>query len=117
MAASTNSAALRPLWAWLGSKARQGPATAAAPASTNLFRVTVGTNSFWVSPGANSRTVKAPAQAFPLKPGVYETKPYSCIVVVPGPHPDDIALVPPPAGAEAMPTVKPDLQFIPRPVK
>ncbi len=47
-----------------------------------------------------------------LAPGVYETKPFSCIVVAPGPHPDD-KMVKPAAPLE-MPTAKPDLQFIPR---
>lgn len=51
-------------------------------------------------------------------PGVYKTAPYSCIVVVPGPHPDDRCIVNPGAGDSSMPIVKPDLQFIPlRPPK
>ena len=50
----------------------------------------------------------------PLAPGVYLTRPYTCIVIAPGPHPDDISL-----GTrggdwvEAMPTVNPELEFIP----
>lgn len=47
-----------------------------------------------------------------LKPGVYETWPYTCIVVVPGPHPDDKSMVP--STGDGMPVIKPDLRFIPR---
>jgi hypothetical protein len=51
-----------------------------------------------------------------LQPGLYATAPYSCLVLVPGPHPDDRAVVGT-GGADAdpsMPIIKPDLQFIPR---
>ena len=55
----------------------------------------------------------APSQ---LKPGVYETAPYSCIVVVPGLHPDDRALIASDSGNNysAMPIIRPDLQFTAR---
>jgi len=54
-----------------------------------------------------------------LAPGVYETAPYTCIVVVPGAHPDDKMIV---GGAAVgmnevdpkMPIVRPELRFIPR---
>ena len=49
-----------------------------------------------------------------VPPGVYETAPYSCIVVVPGPHPDDECVRRPRGGHYSMPIVKPDLRFIPR---
>jgi hypothetical protein len=52
------------------------------------------------------------AQASPA-PGVYRTAPYSCIVMVPGPHPDDQAIVNPRGGHDTMPVITPDLQFIP----
>jgi hypothetical protein len=60
-----------------------------------------------------ARTSPAPPQ---LKPGLYETAPYSCIVQVPGPHPDDGALIGSNSGNNysAMPVIRPDLQFIPR---
>jgi hypothetical protein len=48
------------------------------------------------------------------KPGVYKTIPYTCVVIVPGPHPDErMPAVSPPAVEPNMPVVKPDLQFIP----
>jgi hypothetical protein len=53
-----------------------------------------------------------------LKPGVYETAPYTCIVIVPPPHLDDQSIVG--AGPSTlhdgleMPTIQPNLQFIPR---
>jgi hypothetical protein len=51
-----------------------------------------------------------------LKPGVYETTPYTCIVIVPGPHPDENTRSTYPAEAPSlhMPTIKPELRFIPR---
>jgi hypothetical protein len=64
-----------------------------------------------------------------LKPGTYETFPYTCIVVVPSSHPDDRALIVPPPhpddqailgkrGPElSMPTLPPNLRFIPRTLK
>jgi hypothetical protein len=47
--------------------------------------------------------------------GVYTAAPYSCIVVVPGPHPDDRCIINPAGGVgSAMPIIRPDLQLIPR---
>ncbi len=57
-----------------------------------------------------------PSTSQPLKPGIYQTAPFSCIVVVPGPHLDDRAIVgagPSVPETLRMPTVRPDLQFIP----
>jgi hypothetical protein len=48
-----------------------------------------------------------------LKPGVYETTPYTCIVVAPPASPDDRCIVSPGVSPK-MPARKPDLQFIPR---
>jgi hypothetical protein len=49
-----------------------------------------------------------------LTPGVYETAPYTCIVVVPKEHPDKMAVGRGAEQAIEMPTVMPDLRFIPR---
>ena len=61
-------------------------------------------------PSARPISPSAPAA---LPPGVYRTVPYSCIVVVPGPHPDDRCIVRPGGGDSSMPVVKPELRFIP----
>ncbi len=53
----------------------------------------------------------------PLAPGIYETTPYTCIVVVPGGHPDDKMIRRAPSAntvTPGMPIVKPELRFIPR---
>jgi len=56
----------------------------------------------------------------PLAPGVYETAPYTCIVVVPRHHLDDRMIIGGQAVginavvAPSMPMVKPELRFIPR---
>ena len=51
-----------------------------------------------------------------LKPGIYETAPYACIVVVPPPHADDRAVIDPGGRVASMPmiTVEPQLRLIPR---
>jgi hypothetical protein len=51
-----------------------------------------------------------------LKPGIYETAPYTCIVIVPRPHVDDRAIVGPRGRVPSMPiiTVRPELRFVPR---
>ncbi len=46
-------------------------------------------------------------------PGVYESKPYKSIIIVPGPHPDDRCLIPA-VPTEPMPTLRPGLRLIPR---
>lgn len=49
-----------------------------------------------------------------LKPGVYKTSPYTCLVLVPGPHSDDACVsAPGTAGTEKMPGLQPGLKFIP----
>ena len=48
-----------------------------------------------------------------LPAGVYKTLPYTCIVVVPGPCPDERFFVKPPGGECPMPIIRPDVQFIP----
>ena len=60
----------------------------------------------------SARLHPAPPSAGPTT-GVYRTAPYSCIVVVPGPLPDDRSIVSPRGGDSSMPIIKPDLQFIP----
>ena len=57
---------------------------------------------------AHPRAVSASPPA-----GVYKTVPYSCIVVVPGPHPDDRCVVNLNGVESAMPIIRPDLRFIP----
>jgi hypothetical protein len=50
----------------------------------------------------------------PLAPGIYATAPYSMVVVVPGPTRDDKAVKDPGPVVPPMPTVRPELRFIPR---
>jgi hypothetical protein len=64
----------------------------------------------------------APASSTPPKPGIYETAPFTGIVIVPGPELDDRAIIrlPEPSEGMAMPTapmpiLKPELRFIPWP--
>ena len=50
-------------------------------------------------------------------PGVYESSPYTCIVVVPGSHPDDRSIIGSDRDQPRMPMVTPDLKLIPRKAK
>lgn len=50
----------------------------------------------------------------PLKPGVYLSEPYSCIVIVPGAQADDGALIPPAEPVPPIPVVRPELRLVPR---
>jgi hypothetical protein len=50
----------------------------------------------------------------PVKPGIYLSEPYACIVVVPGAQADDGALIPPPEQVPPMPVVRPELRWVPR---
>jgi hypothetical protein len=74
------------------------------PASKPEFKAQI------LPPPAGPISPSAPAT---VPPGVYRTVPYSCIVVVPGPHPDDRCIVRPPDVDSSMPIIKPELQFIP----
>jgi hypothetical protein len=56
---------------------------------------------------------RSPAFPDQLPAGVYKTAPYTCIVVVPGPHPDDRSIVSPSSGEYRMPIIRPNVQFIP----
>jgi hypothetical protein len=57
-----------------------------------------------------------------LRAGVYETIPYTSVVIVPAPNVDDRSVIPWPRsglastgnGKAPMPIIKPELQFIPR---
>jgi hypothetical protein len=49
----------------------------------------------------------------PLKPGVYLTAPFSCIVNVPASQPDDRAIIEPGQPTAPIPAIKPELRFVP----
>ncbi len=51
------------------------------------------------------------------KPGVYEARPYTMIVVVPGPTPDDRSVHGLEGMEPRMPIIKPELRLIPRAAK
>ena len=72
----------------------------------------------WKPPSQNqhfapSARVHPPTPSTSPAPGVYKTAPYTCIVVVPGPRPDDVCITRPRGGDSSMPIIKPDLRFIP----
>lgn len=50
----------------------------------------------------------------PAAPGVYVTRPYSCMVKVPGVQPDN-CIIPVTPGPDSMPNRKPKLEFVPVP--
>ena len=74
------------------------------------------------SPALNLRAGKAPlaGERLPespparLQPGVYQTFPYTCLVLVPGPHPDHVSAAELGLGhTEKMPVHSEGLEFIP----
>lgn len=94
--------------------------TPAARATANLSS---GTNSprVYVIPTPAPFEMPESAPGFAGKtnlpaPGIYESAPYKCIVVVPGPHPNDISLVRPahPVHPRAPGQITPELRLIPR---
>ena len=97
---------------WLANWAPVGSAPGArlrpAPGATN------------VPPAVLVLRTTTPDEAKALKPGVYDTYPNSCVVIVPGPHHDDVAIIGRDSRAGSaigvcpMPTISPELQFIPR---
>jgi hypothetical protein len=55
-----------------------------------------------------------PGHGAPIQPGVYQSYPYSCLVLVPSAQPDDKCIVAPGGTDPRMPMIKPDLRLIPR---
>jgi hypothetical protein len=78
----------------------------------------ISTNQFLT--GSNSAPIisaERPAASQALKPGVYQTYPYICVIKVPAPEHDD-CMVHELAGTNStMPISKPDLRFVPIPQK
>jgi hypothetical protein len=50
----------------------------------------------------------------PLKPGVYQTRPYAIILIVPGAEHDDCCVNRGINGNSKMPIAKPDVQAVPK---
>ncbi|MGO9587358.1 MAG: hypothetical protein ACLP2Y_14280 [Limisphaerales bacterium] len=103
------------------------PPAASTPHQGPLLSGDFGLNQNWAPlnstnlPVPNLKADKAPLDEKPLpqdqlKPGVYKTSPYTLLVLVPGPQSDDRSVHEAGgAGVDGMPTIKPDLKFIPYP--
>ena len=50
----------------------------------------------------------------PLKPGVYQTRPYAIILIVPEAEPDDCCVNSGTSGNSKLPVAKPDMQAVPK---
>lgn len=80
--------------------------------ATNLPSFIISTNLPRSGPLFGDALARDPRPHLAPAPGVYKTEPYTCIVAVPGGHSDDKMMHP--RGAQPyMPTVQPDLRFIP----
>lgn len=88
--------------------------TRPAPApETNPPPVIIRTNLFpAASNSAPVLAMRPRTHSAPPAPGLYLTKPYTCMMLVPGPYPDDCVL-PGTTNKTTIPTIKPDLKFIP----
>jgi hypothetical protein len=75
------------------------------PLFTNA--IILGTN---LSPNLEFKTLpEIPGSS----PGVYVTRPYSMMVLVPGAHPDDILIHPRPAPNPTIRIIKPEMEMVP----
>ena len=84
-----------------------------SPRSNMLFLAWAPARKPHVTILPNAPATNSPSAAPTIPPGVYRTVPYSCIVVVPGPHPDDRCIFGKGSVGSPMPIIKPDLRFIP----
>jgi len=48
------------------------------------------------------------------RPGVYEARPYTAIVIVPGPHPDERCIIGRQGQNPSLPAIRPELWLVPR---
>ena len=81
--------------------------TNSVPSSSKLWARPQPPRSFALGPGPNGPRLPPP--------GIYESEPYKCIVVVPGAQWDDRCLVPGGDSTAPMPVHKPELRLVPRP--
>ena len=72
---------------------------------------------FTFSNSVPSVLTEQPLGSQPLKPGVYESKPYTCIVLVPKPTHDNCCIGGILNTNSSMTILKPDLQLVPVPQK
>jgi len=77
---------------------------------TNLFAM--ATNGSTLLFFGTNRVLSLPTAGSPAR-GVWKTEPFACIVLVPGPHPDDRMAVNPGKAETKMPVIKPSLKFVP----
>lgn len=68
-----------------------------------------------LSPPEIPKSKQPTRNVFGLAPGVYITKPYSCMVMVPGAQPDDCSILPAQIPPHSIPNAKPKLKFDPLP--
>jgi len=76
---------------------------------TNLF---VATNGLPLLFFGTNRLVSLPTVGSPA-PGLWKTEPFACIVLVPGPHPDESMVVHLGKAETKMPIIKPPVKFVP----
>jgi hypothetical protein len=97
---------------WLGN-AHSNLVVIPSPNSNVLFLARAPGRKPEITIHFNPPSTNLPSALPTIPPGVYRTVPYSCIVVVPGPHPDDRCMFGQGSGETSMPIIKPDLRFIP----
>jgi len=87
---------------------------ASPAAGSRAFTNQLGTGTFDFKPGLPHKTIiHLPAAPEMLPPGIYLTKPYTCILMVPGPQHDDGCMNRWTAPTEPMPVLRPDLKTVP----
>ena len=108
------SSSLVPSFPWRGNSLSNAPVTlfpgSNAPVSASTPALKTPAQARLLAPSVRRHPPDSPARP---APGVYRTAPYSCIVVVPGPHLDDRFVTTPREGQSSMPIIRPELRFIP----
>ncbi|SPE58740.1 exported hypothetical protein [Verrucomicrobia bacterium] len=93
-------------------------AAASAPARSSPPLVTGGggntTNHLWLRVPLVRLTNDVSRATTNIAPGVYKAFPYTALVLVPGPIPDDGSVITPQGHNSQMPILKPELRLIPR---
>jgi hypothetical protein len=92
------------------------PVTISPPAGINRSpgSVLIFTKPVSIMSGSMPRTVWKNIEDAPsLPPGVYVTKPYVCMILVPGASRDDISQNRQPSLNPPMPVIRPDIKIVP----
>ncbi|MEW6159597.1 MAG: hypothetical protein AB1813_19385 [Verrucomicrobiota bacterium] len=100
----------RMTWVILAAAGMAGSNLSGTPPESKI-KITDWVTSQFQPAVASRKCLRATPQ---VPPGVYRSIPYSALVIVPKPHPDEVAVVCPGEIEPRMPMLIPELKLIPR---